>query len=256
MQTGWFICFAPLQLCCPCSLTCVKLHLPCRRCQCSCCSQCRCKTRHQLCRQDCRDIDMDFRENHCSLRIPLQTSLIVQRQWSYCRYQVYDCNCLCGLQISNLCPCSPLGWFRYTQVPHKSESEVSQASPDAAERLRRLLQLLQTCWHRNLASNDVKRKQEFRIQSGSSAKQEYIRTPASIALGMHQHQADILGVKAVKQRGQALLTSDQRSGLNRLFVTGASNRNQGVVSSPKNSACPFHSSTVPKAPKPNIAGSR
>ena len=36
--------------------------------------------------------------------------------------------------------------------PHKLDVEAWQASPDAAERLRRLLQLVQTCWHRSLAS--------------------------------------------------------------------------------------------------------
>ncbi len=69
--------------------------------------------------------------------------------------------------------------------PIHSKAGLPRSSPGAAERLRRLIQLVQTCWHRSLASKDVKRKQELRMRSGSSAKHESITNSASIALGMH-----------------------------------------------------------------------
>ena len=72
----------------PCFLTCIKLQLPSRRCQSSCCFQrCR-KLSQQLCRQVYNNFDTHTGKIHCSLSNPVQTSLIVHRQGSCCRWQM------------------------------------------------------------------------------------------------------------------------------------------------------------------------
>ncbi len=79
------------------------LHQAAARCQCSCCFQRCCKLSQQLCRQDFPDLDTHIGKIHCSLSNPMQTSLIVHRQRSCCRYQVHSC--LFVPEINNPCPC-------------------------------------------------------------------------------------------------------------------------------------------------------